>query len=149
MPQHRRKQKQEWRWSFDVSSATTDEWFNFTLLASQRLQALDEKADRLPSQSSLTFDQWLLNYRWHNFKDSLIQTAHETLPKKRTSPYIYRDKSVSDELKHLQYQTVLLNRIYYIIYQFTYDLNGSHSKALKNYKAFGPQKEIIADALAS
>ena len=49
MPQHRRKQKQEWHWSFDVSSATTDEWFNFTLLASQRLQALDEKADCLPS----------------------------------------------------------------------------------------------------
>ena len=56
MSQHRRKQKQEWCLSFDVSSATTDEWFNFTLLASQHLQALDEQSDRLPSQSSLTFD---------------------------------------------------------------------------------------------
>lgn len=130
MPQHRRTQKGEWRWSFDVKSATKEEWFNFTMDATQHLDAFNEK-DRFLYRSPLTFDQKLLNHNWQGFKDSLIQAAHGSLPKKKISPYIYRDKSVSDDLKHLQTQTFLLNRVYYTVFQFLYDLHNSKSKARK------------------
>src|SRR2546429_9602030 len=52
---------------------------------------------------------------------AILQSAHSTLLKRKVSPYIYQDKSTSDELKHLQLQNLLLNQIYYIIHQFLYD----------------------------
>ncbi|HVH96762.1 MAG TPA: reverse transcriptase domain-containing protein, partial [Bacillus sp. (in: firmicutes)] len=52
---------------------------------------------------------------------ALTQSAHDTLKKRMVSPYIYQDKSASDELRHLQLQNSLLNQIYYIIHQFLYE----------------------------
>src|SRR4051795_9165506 len=57
------------------------------------------------------------------------QKQLDTLPKKKISPYIYQDKSTSDELKHLQLQTSLLNQIYYTVYQFLYETAKSYTKA--------------------
>src|SRR4051795_8146872 len=56
------------------------------------------------------------------------QKQLDTLPKKKISPYIYQDKSTSNELKHLQLQNSLLNQIYYTVYQFLYETDTSYTK---------------------
>src|SRR5688572_14440144 len=67
--------------------------------------------------------------QWYQFKQSLMQAAHASLPKKHVSPYIHRDKSASDDLRHLQLQTSLLNRIYHTLHQFIYEVTPHSSKA--------------------
>src|SRR3954449_3983145 len=81
---------------------------------------MENQHSRLSHRSSLNYDHRVLNYQWQQFKTALTQLAHNTLTKNRVSPYIYQDKSASDELRHLQLQNSLLNQIYYIIHQFLY-----------------------------
>src|SRR4051794_23997096 len=129
LPKHRRFQKQEWRWFFNVKMITQEEWAKFNEKAAQYLDKFENNQCRFPHRSSLNYDHKALNYQWQGFKTALIKAAHDTLPKKKISPYIYQDKSTSDELKHLQLQTSLLNQIYHTIYQFLYETNGSQIKA--------------------
>src|SRR5439155_9041347 len=82
---------------------------------------MENQHSRLPHRSSLNYDHRVLNYQWQIFKTAILQLAHNTLPKRKVSPYIYQDKSTLDKLKHLQLQNSLLNQIYYIIHQFLYD----------------------------
>ena len=76
LPQHRRKQKNEWRWLFNVSAATKEEWDDFTGLASQKLDSALAQ-DNFSSRSPISYDQRLLNFQWHTFKSTLLQVAHE------------------------------------------------------------------------
>ena len=82
---------------------------------------MENQRSHLPHRSSLNYDHRVLNYQWQIFKTAILQSAHNTLPKRKVSPYIYQDKLTSDELKHLQLQNSLLNQIYYIIHQFLYE----------------------------
>src|SRR4051812_14863539 len=129
LPKYRRSQKQEWRWFFNVKIATQEEWVKFNEKATQYLDKFENNQCRFSHRSSLNYDHKALNYQWQGFKTALIKAAHDTLPKKKISPYIYQDKSTSDELKHLQLQTSLLNQIYYTVYQFLYETSTSYTKA--------------------
>ncbi|HVI21775.1 MAG TPA: reverse transcriptase family protein, partial [Bacillus sp. (in: firmicutes)] len=129
LPKHRRTQKQEWRWFFNVKVATKEEWDNFNGKATQYLDKFENSQNRFSHRSSLNYDHKALNYQWQGLKTALIKAAHDALPKKKLSPYIYQDKSTSNELKHLQLQNSLLNQIYYTVYQFLYETDTSYTKA--------------------
>ena len=97
----------------DVKDET---WSEFNTQAEQKLITMENQRSHLSHRSSLNYDHKVLNYQWQNFKTAILQLAHSTLLKRKVSPYIYQDKSISDELKHLQLQNLLLNQIYYIIH---------------------------------
>ena len=100
----------------------TDEmWSEFNTQAEQILVNMENKHSCLLHCSSLSYDHRVLNYQWQMFKTAIMKAAHKTILKRKVSPYIYQDKSTSEELKHLQLQNSLLNQIYFIIHQFLYE----------------------------
>ena len=129
LPLHRKKQKQEWRTIFDVSNATKQEWDDFISIQDDKFVLLQEQPTDLPRSSPLSVDQCFLNYNWHLFVTAIKQAAHETIPKKKFSPFLNTNNKLSEDLIHLRKQTSLLNNIYALIHNWLYDLRGSSIKA--------------------
>ena len=142
MPLHRVKQKKEERWIFNVSGAIPPEWNMFMILSNSYIENHYLDSENLPSRSTLSFDQKMLNYRWNLFATALLQAAHENIPKKKFSTKLHRDKQVSDNLWHLQKQTSLLNNIYSIIHSYIYDLHGSATKEAQIQRLWSLNSEL-------
>src|SRR5438874_4464406 len=100
---------------------TNEMWLEFNTQAKQKLTDMKNKCSRLSHRSSLSYDHRVFNYQWQMFKTAIMKAAHKTILKRKVSPYIYQDKSSSEELKHLQLQNSLLNQIYFTIHQFLYE----------------------------
>ena len=96
-------------------------WSEFNTQAEQKLTDMKNKRSHLLHRSFLSYDHRVLNYQWQMFKTAIMKATHKIILKRKVSPYIYQDKSTSEELKHLQLQNSLLNQIYFIIHQFLYE----------------------------
>src|SRR5439155_4987357 len=111
IPKHQRSQKQKWRWFFTFKDVKDETWSEFNAQAEQKSITMENQRSHLPHRSSLNYDHRVLNYQWQIFKTAILQSAYNTLSKRKVSPFIYQDKLTSDELKHLQLQNSLLNQI--------------------------------------
>src|SRR5436190_1986727 len=119
LSEHQRKQKGIWRTYFDVKSATSDNWTDYSTTVSQQLSSSDRNAI-YPVSSSLNAQTIMLNIKWHALKTSISNAAKEHIPVKKVSPFIKQKDDGDITLAELRSHLTSLNKIFAFLTAYTY-----------------------------